>query len=169
MSELDPEKVAHLQDLTTLFGLEIPAEALAAAGITPAEYATWRMDLADEEQRLWDLLAPPTTSRRRIATRCRRGEHPKRSPSSSGASGGAAATKSSAARPSGKSDRRPPSSGQPPLDVSRKDVDDDLATRTCQDIEGCTEARLAYGFLLGVDFLGQRLCQSRGQPFAGRP
>jgi len=55
--ELDLEKVSLLVDLATVHGLDIPVEALEAAGITKAEYATWRMDIADEEEDLRDLRA----------------------------------------------------------------------------------------------------------------
>ena len=55
--ELDPEKVSLLQDLTTRHGKDIPAEQLELNGISKDEYATWRMDLADDEEDLRDLLA----------------------------------------------------------------------------------------------------------------
>ena len=56
-SDLDPEKVSLLIDLATVHGFDIPVEELEAAGITKAEYATWRMDIADDEAHLRDLRA----------------------------------------------------------------------------------------------------------------
>lgn len=56
--ELDRKKVTLLQDLTTQHGKDIPAEELELNGISKDEYATWRMDLADDEGDLRDLLAP---------------------------------------------------------------------------------------------------------------
>jgi hypothetical protein len=55
--ELDPEKVSLLQDLTTQHGVDVPAEQLELHGISKDEYATWRMNLADDEEHLRDLLA----------------------------------------------------------------------------------------------------------------
>jgi hypothetical protein len=55
--ELDPEKVSLLQDLTTRHGKNIPAEELELNGISKHEYATWRMNLADDEEDLRDLRA----------------------------------------------------------------------------------------------------------------
>jgi hypothetical protein len=57
ISELDEHTVHLLQDLTTRYGLDVPAEALEGAGISAEQYAAWRMDLADEESNLRDMRA----------------------------------------------------------------------------------------------------------------
>ena len=59
------ERTVHLlQALTFRHGVEIPADVLEQAGISAADYAQWRMVLADEEQHLRDLHALGEIERR---------------------------------------------------------------------------------------------------------
>ena len=56
--DVDPKETRdRLVELTAQHGFDIPAEELDAAGISKDDYATWRMDLADEEEDLRDLSA----------------------------------------------------------------------------------------------------------------
>jgi hypothetical protein len=55
--EIPVTKRDVLADLTTEHGEEIPAAVLEAHEITPAEYATWRMELEDVKRHERDTLA----------------------------------------------------------------------------------------------------------------